>query len=177
MENEKVIRKDFKRLNSIQTNFLLYMKNLSDEGRDHPVVWNIMHMYSSAQLAKVLANKRGMDEEIAAITAAIHDIGAVMTKTQKNHAEAAEIYVYEFLEKYNVLFREDLPIITKKEMDSIVYAVVRHSQKDIVDDDHLTELLKDVDSLDRYLHGVKTKDAHYDRCVRVAKEIGIDIDI
>ena len=177
MENKKVIRKDFRRLNTLQTNYLSYMKSLSDEGRDHPVVWNIMHMYSSAQLAKVLANKRGIDEELAAITAAIHDIGAVMTKTQKNHAEAGELYVYEFLEKYNETFRGDLPIITKKEMDSIAYAVVRHSQKDVVDEDHLTELLKDVDSLDRYLHGVKTKDAHYDRCVRVAKEIGMEINI
>ncbi len=81
------------------------------------------------------------------------------------------------LEKYNETFREDLPIITNKEMDSIAYAVVRHSQKDVVDEDNLTELLKDVDSLDRYLHGVKTKDAHYDRCVRVAEEMGIDIEI
>ncbi len=31
--------------------------------------WNIMHMYSSAQLAKLLAIKRGIDPELVALTA------------------------------------------------------------------------------------------------------------
>lgn len=45
--------------------------------------------------------------------------------------------------------------------------------KETYTNDSFVELLKDVDSFDRYLHGVKTEGAYLERCNRVMKELGI----
>lgn len=37
----------------------------------------------------------------------------------------------------------------------------------------LTELFKDVDSLDRYLHGIETDSAYLKRCNKVLKELNM----
>ena len=50
-------------------------------------------------------------------------------------------------------------------------AIVKHSEKDRNSNDPFVELLKDVDSLDRYFHGVKTEGAHLERCIRVMKQL------
>jgi hypothetical protein len=39
--------------------------------------------------------------------------------------------------------------------------------------DFFVELLKDVDSFDRYLYEVKTEGAHLDRCRKVIEELGL----
>ena len=102
-ENKNTYQKRFpvRRLNRILVMLLLEMKDLTDEGRDLPIRWSLMHMYSSSQLAKLLAIRRGIEPELAGIAAALHDIGVVMTKKHRGHAEAALPYVYDFIEKYN----------------------------------------------------------------------------
>lgn len=67
-----------------------------------------------------------------------------------------------------------MPQITKEEAELIVNAIVQHSQKEIISDNPFVEILKDVDSLDRYLHGVKTEGTHRERCIKVLKELGIE---
>jgi len=169
MVDEKLERLEFKRLNRILTMLLYDMKDLPDEGRDFPIRWYVMHMYSSSQLAKLLAIHRGIEPELAGIAAALHDIGAVVTGKHEGHAVAAEKYVVEFLTRYNN--ESKLYIITEEEMDRIMNAIVKHSEKDKDSNDRFVELLKDVDSLDRYFHGVKTEGAHFERCNRVMKEL------
>ncbi len=70
---------DVRRVNRLVSVLFEEMKDLSDEGRDLPIRWNVMHMFSSSQLAKVLAMRRGLDPELAAIAAALHDIAVVAT--------------------------------------------------------------------------------------------------
>jgi uncharacterized protein len=162
-----------RRLNRILMMLLSEMKDLTDEGRDLPIRWNIMHMYSSSQLAKLLAMRRGIEPELAGIAAALHDIGVVMTKKHKGHAKAAKRYVDDFIEKFNFESGTKLPQVTKEEMDTVVKAIVKHSEKWAYSDDPLVELLKDVDSLDGYLHGVKAEGARLERCKKVMREFGI----
>jgi uncharacterized protein len=88
-KNIKQERLPVRRLNRILTMLLSDMKDLTDEGIDFPIRWNIMHMYSSSQLAKLLAMHRGIEPELAGIAAALHDIGVVVTKKHEGHAEAA----------------------------------------------------------------------------------------
>jgi uncharacterized protein len=167
---------DVRRVNRITSMLLEEMRTLTDEARDLPIRWNIMHMYSSSQLAKVLVLRRGMGEqvaELAAIAAALHDIAVVATKKHDRHAEVAGEYVRDAIAKYNNGPWTHLPKVTKEEEDMLVKAIVRHSEKDVYTSDPLTELLKDVDSLDRYLHGAKTEGAYLERCNRVMAELGI----
>lgn len=173
--NNDVVKLPVKRLNRILSMLLEEMKDLSDDDRDFPIRWNIMHMYSSSQVAKILALRRGMDPELAGIAAALHDIGIVMTGRHENHAEAGEKYIYEVIDRYNSVYRGNLPIITKDETYLIVNAVVQHSQKEVISDNLFVELLKDVDSIDRYLHGVKTEGAHLERCNKVLDELDIEL--
>lgn len=46
-----------RRLNRILSILFSEMKDLSDEDRDLPIRWNVMHMYTSSQIAKILALK------------------------------------------------------------------------------------------------------------------------
>lgn len=168
-------RLSVRRLNRILAMLFYEMKDLTDEGRDFPIRWNIMHMYSSSQLAKLLAMHRGIEPELAGIAAALHDIGVVMTKKHEGHAEAAEKYVCDFIEKYNFESGAKLQSVTKEEMDKVVKAIVKHSEKGVYSSDPFVELLKDVDSLDGYLHGVKSEGARLERCKRVIGELGIKV--
>jgi uncharacterized protein len=163
-----------KRLNRILAKLLSDWKDLSDEGRDFPIRWNIMHMYSSSQLAKLLAIRRGLNPELAGIAAALHDIGVVATKRHEGHAEVAERYIDDFIETYNAGAGTKLAPITKQERDQIVRAVAQHSEKEIDSGDPFVELLKDVDSLDRYLHGIKMEVAHVERCKKMMEELGFE---
>ena len=165
---------NMRRVSSLQKMLLTEWKNLSNECRELKIEWNIMHMYSSAQLAKLLALKRGIDPEIAALTAVLHDIATVITMKSEKHDEIAESYVRDAVERYNRGPGTKLPQITEDEVVQIVGAVTKHSNKSDHSDDGLTELLRDVDSLDRYLHGINTEGAYLDRCQKVMKELGIE---
>lgn len=152
------------------------MKEMDDDGRDLPIRWNIMHMYTSSQLAKLIALRRGMDMELAAIAAALHDIAVIVAKKKEKHAENAEPFVREQIRIYN---ENEVNVfkglrITKEEEDLLVKAIVLHSDKETESEDELVELLKDSDSVDRYLHGVKTDEAYARRCRRVFDEFGIE---
>jgi len=164
-----------KRLNRILSMLLLEMKDLNDEGRDLPIRWSLMHMYTSSQLAKLLAIHRGIDPELAGIAAALHDIGVVMTKKHEGHAELAPPYLYDFLRRYNRESGTKLTKVTEEEMEAIVKAVVQHSEKELNSNDPFVELLRDVDSLDAYLHGVEIERGRLERSKRVMKELGIEM--
>jgi uncharacterized protein len=98
-----------------------------------------------------------------------------MTKKHRGHAEAAPPYVYDFLGKYNRELGTKLTKVTEEEMEAVVKAVVQHSEKELNSNDPFVELLKDVDSLDGYLHGVKAEGARLERCKKVMKELGIEM--
>ena len=154
------MRLEVRRLNRILSYLFEETRSLSDEDRELPMKWSMMHMYTSSQLGTLIALKRGLNPELLGIIAAIHDIGAIYTKKREKHAQNASEYVYEILEIYNNTLRGNLPIINDDERHTIHEAVVNHSDKDIISMDPYIEAMKDVDSLDRYLHGINTKGGH-----------------
>lgn len=163
-----------KRLNLVLSLLLDDMKIMTDEERDTPMRWNIMHMYSCAQLAKLLALHRGIDPELAGIAAALHDTALVRTGKRKNHAQMSAPYIYEFVNRFNNGPWTNVPNISTEETDSLVNAITSHSQKEVDSGRPLNELLKDADALDRYLHGVAdSRHAYIERYKRVLEELGI----
>lgn len=166
-----------KRVNSLLVTLFEEMRYLEDEGRDLPIKWNMMHMYSSSQLAKILALRRGMDMELASIAATLHDIAVIMTKKRDNHAERAEEYVRQAIKDFNNKNGEKLGRINDEEVELLVKAISQHSNKEEYTQDSFVELLKDIDSLDRYLHGIKSEGAYIERCKKVFNELGIVIEI
>ena len=60
-------------------------------------------------------------------------------------------------------------------MEALVKAVVQHTEKELNSNDPFVELLRDVDSLDAYLHGVEIEGSRLERCKKVMKELGIEM--
>lgn len=132
--------------------------------RDYPIAWERIHATSCAQIGRLLAEKRGIDLELAALACSLHDIGRWYTGRQVNHAQHGEEPLRRFLEN------QTLPVAMKEE---IVQAVIHHSEKENVGDP-LEELVKDADILDCYLHGDEIKKPfHVARLENLLKEMRI----
>ena len=159
-----------KRLNLILELLLEKVKEQSDADRDQPLEWSIMHMYSCSQLAKLLAIKRGLDPEIAGIAGAIHDLAIIETGIFKDHGPNGANLVRDFLLHYNKKFGDNYGFISDDEIELIVKATIHHSDKKQYSEDKFVELVKDVDSFDRYLHGKETYDFYVERTNRVLKD-------
>jgi uncharacterized protein len=164
------------RLNRILACVFTKIKDLTDEDRYLPLVWSHMHMYSTMQLGKLVALKRGIDPELAAMTCMFHDIYSLMTGQYKDHGIKAEKHIREIIDEYNIEIRDELKPITDIEIEKIISAIKVHSDKLQISSEPLTELLKDVDTLDSYLHGF-TQDKNSGRIKRgnnLLKELNID---
>ncbi len=164
------------RLNQVLTIIQERFHKLSDEGRRAPLVWSAMHMYSTTQLAKLVALKRGLNPEFAALVCAFHDIYTLHTGEYENHGQKADTYIREIVEEYNERCGNQLSTISEEEMEKIIEAVKGHSNKKAIVDDPYAELLKDVDSLDAYLHGFEAQEesGRLARRNKVAAELGIE---
>lgn len=133
--------------------------------RDYPIIWEKVHAASCAQLGRMLAEKRGVDVELAALACALHDIGRWVTGLQNDHAPKGQVPVQNFL-------------ISKKgsdeEKEQIVRAVINHSRKDEIGTP-LEEIVKDADILDCYWYGEKImKPFHIARLKKALGDLGID---
>lgn len=170
------MRLDVRRLNRIVSYLFEEFRYLKDEDRELPMKWSFMHMYSSSQLATLIAIKKRLNPELLGIIAALHDIGAIKTKKRENHAQNGSKFVYEVINEYNTNLRGNLDIITKDETKIIHDAVINHSDKETVSEDPYIEAMKDVDSLDRYLHGVPTKGGHIAHLQNMIELFDLTID-
>lgn len=166
-----------KRLNKI-LEMLFDEMNLSiKEGGEPPVLWYVMHLYSSLQVAKILAIKRGLDLEISAIAAALHDVAVIVTKQTNDHAKNGEKYVRNIIVNYNKNITNNNLKITERELEIIVNSVIKHSEIEVFSEDSYVELLKDVDAYDKYLHGIETSGYFLIRSKKVMDELGLQNEI
>lgn len=112
--------------------------------RDETLDWERLHMASSARCAWLLALERGIDPELAACAASVHDFGRILTGKQKEHAEAG----YESVK----VFLKETQLFTEEEIDIISMAVKRHSLKTETGTP-IEEIVKDADVIDCYQYG------------------------
>jgi len=141
------------RLNRVLAIIQQRIQKLTEDDRELPITWSVMHMYSTMQLAKLVALKRDLDPELAALTCAFHDVYSLFEGKTEDHGVKAEPFIKEIISEYNSKQREALSEITDEEKEQIIIAVKNHSDKNRTDDDPYGKLLKDVDSIDSYLHG------------------------
>ncbi len=159
------------RLNLILKLLLEKAKAKSNIDRDQPLEWSIMHMYSCSQLAKLLAFKRNLNPEIAGIAGAIHDLAIIETGIFKNHGPDGAKLVKDFLYNYNDIHGLENGKVTEDEIAIIIDATIHHSDKINYSNNEYVELIKDVDSFDRYLHGKETYEFYIERTNRVLKDL------
>ncbi|MEY8295330.1 MAG: HD domain-containing protein [Emergencia timonensis] len=126
--------------------------------RDETLDWERIHMASSARCAWLLAMQRGIEPELAACAAAVHDYGRILTGKQKNHAEAGYEPVKRFLKEVGTFHEEEIEIIA--------HAVKNHSLKTEIGSP-IEEIVKDADVIDCYQYGYPfdrpEKEARYNK--------------
>lgn len=131
--------------------------------RDQPGDWERVHISSCAKLGYLMAQKRGVDPELAACACACHDYGRIITGKQVDHAEAGYIPIKAFL--------RETGIFAEEEIDQIALAVKNHSSKSTVGSP-LEEIVKDADVLDFHQYGyVMPRKEQQDRLERLLKSL------
>ena len=157
---------------------LLLGFKVPDFERESSVVWELKHSSGCIQIARILAQKRGLDLELAETAAALHDISVIQTGKYKDHAILGAIAARKIL--------DEVGGFTEKEKKTILDAVAQHSEKDVVNSDNpYVELIKDTDAFDCSLYKgaeeeyKQSKPApmvakYVERIRRVRKELGLD---
>ena len=102
----------------------------------------IAHLYGVSLAATMLAKRRGLDPEIAAMSAMLHDIYAYRVGSYEDHAHKGAELAKEILSK--------LKLTNAEETDMICSAIYHHSDKQVTDSP-MDEILKDADVLDHCL--------------------------
>jgi uncharacterized protein len=148
-------------------------KALDNEGRKVKMEWSIMHMFTSSQLAKLYALKFNLDPDLCSIIATLHDIATIEGKITEDHDKLAKDYVLGAIQRYNDGGRYNLDPITPMETQIILEAITVHSDKGTYTEDPFVEMLKDVDSLEKYLHCVGTDEDQQKRSRMLLKEFGV----
>jgi len=131
--------------------------------RDYPIIWEKVHATSCAQIGRMLAEKRGVDVEIAALACALHDIGRWISGRQNEHAPKGEDPARRFLAQ---------KMGSEEAKELIVQAVIKHSKKDEIGTP-LEEIVKDADILDCHWHGEDImKPFHIARLKQALEDLG-----
>jgi len=123
---------------------LLLDSNLDDSARASSVVWEVKHSSGCCQIARLLAQRRGLDVEIAETAALIHDIYVAVEGKYEDHARRGAPLAEQLL--------RDVGGFSNEQIATIVRAVAEHSRKDVASDDPYVELVKDADVFDCSLY-------------------------
>jgi uncharacterized protein len=167
------------RLNRVLSIIQEKICKINKENRELPIVWSVMHMYTTIQLAKIVAMKRGLDPELAALIAAFHDCYSLFTGSTKDHGINARPFINEIIDEYNQEKRGQLEKIIDEERERIIEAIKVHSNKQETSIDEFAELMKDVDCLDSYLTGMSQRPnlARVKRTNNLFKELNLECEI
>lgn len=129
----------------------------------------IVHLYGVAQSCVLLAKKRGLDPELAAIMGMLHDIYSYKHGYCPDHAEKGAVLAGEILRK--------LGILTEQETDLVCTAIGRHSDKAAVDGLY-DELLKDADVMQHRFYNpcFPVKEHERLRYEGMLGELGVEVE-
>jgi len=106
----------------------------------------IIHLYGVSEYCALLAVRRGLDPEIAAVSGMLHDIYQVTAGIIEKHAVKGAVIAGEILRDTNAFSDEEIEIITT--------AISWHSKKRKFHEPY-DEVLKDADVLSHSLYNTK----------------------
>ncbi|MBQ4231770.1 MAG: HD domain-containing protein [Lachnospiraceae bacterium] len=100
------------------------------------------HLYGVSLAATMIAKKRGLNPEIAAMAAMLHDLYAYKSGSYDDHAHKGAYLAGDILEELN--------LTDEAETEEICSAIYHHDDK-LVTDGPMDEVLKDADVIDHCL--------------------------
>lgn len=102
----------------------------------------VAHLYGVSLAAVMIARKRELDPEIAAMAAMLHDLYAYKSGSYDDHAHLGADLAREIL--------RELKLTDEAETEMICSAIYHHDDK-LVEDGPMDEVLKDADVIDHCL--------------------------
>jgi len=117
---------------------------VTDDQRVSSKVWELKHSSGCCQIARILAQKRGLDIVIAEVSCLLHDIYVAVEGKGEQHAVLGAPMAEKLL--------NEIGGFSNGQITTIVKAIAEHSQKDDYSDDPYVELVKDVDVFDCSLY-------------------------
>lgn len=123
---------------------LLLESKIADTDREDGLIFEIKHAAGCTQIARIIAQKRNLDVELADIASTLHDIYVVVTGKYQNHGPLGAPIAEKIL--------RDVGEFSEDEIKTVYDAVFHHSEKEIYSDDPYIELVKDVDVFDCSLY-------------------------
>ncbi len=152
---------------------------LSDAKREWSVAFEMKHSSSVTQIGRILAQKRGLRDDLAAVICALHDISVFTLGHSKDHAANGARIAEKMLRRTKQWSAKDIAMVAR--------AIHHHSDKHIVSSDPYIELAKDADVFDCSLligmHDayveIKSPEmcrTYFDRINAIRKELGLPRD-
>ncbi len=130
---------------------ILCTTKLSDGKRDSSITFELKHSSGCCQIARILAQMRNLDADIATAASVLHDIYVIVEGKYKDHAKLGASIARKIL--------IEIGGFSDEEMDNITQAVAHHSEKEIYSENPYIELVKDVDVFDCSLY--KNSEGYY----------------
>ncbi|MCR5675226.1 MAG: HD domain-containing protein [Lachnospiraceae bacterium] len=126
----------------------------------------IAHLYGVSLAATMIAKKRGLDPEIAAMAAMLHDLYAYKSGSYDDHAHKGADLAVEIL--------SELKLTDEAETEMIRSAIYHHDDKSVMDGP-MDEVLKDADVIDHCLKDAsrEVKDKERARFESLCGEFGL----
>lgn len=127
----------------------------------------INHLYGVSLAATIIAKKRGLDPEIAAIAAMLHDLHAYKTDSYDDHAHKGAELARQILEKHDFM--------TPDEVDTVCSAIYHHDDKANINSP-MDEVLKDADVMHHVMNDLSkpVKEKEQLRYDNLRKEFGLN---
>jgi len=151
------------RLKDLRTYIDKELANITDSDKR---VSATAHLYGVSLAATILAKKRGLNEELGAMSGMLHDLHAYKSGSYDDHAHLGADLARKVL--------EELGITSKEETDIICSAIYHHDDK-LVTDSPMDELLKDADVIDHCFKDSSkpVKEKEQKRYDALCKELGL----
>ena len=126
----------------------------------------VNHLYGVSLAATLIAKKRGLDAELAAISAMLHDLHAYKTGSYDDHAHKGAELAREILEKLDIMTEDEISVITS--------AIYHHDDKYAVDGPY-DEVLKDADVMHHVMNDLSkpVKEKEQARYEKLCEEFGL----
>lgn len=126
----------------------------------------VNHLYGVSLAATMIAKKRGMDPELSAMAAMLHDLYAYESGSYEDHAHKGAELARKIL--------GELKLTDEKETEIICSAIYHHDDKLVVDSP-MDEVLKDADVIHHCMNDLSkpVKDKEKVRFENLCREFGM----
>lgn len=116
---------------------LIFTSEIPDDEREESKTFEFMHAGGCMATGRILAERRGLNVDLASVSCILHDVAVIVSGSYKDHAREGGKVAEKILREIGEFSDEEIKTITQ--------AVTHHSEKEVYSEDPYVELVKDAD--------------------------------